>query len=128
MPDFEFLDCVDGGTNVIDEWLRQQPDGVRARFFGLFEYLANIPIGQWRMPKTRMLRGPFRQLREFRVKHERIKYRLVGFHGPNPSQVTLCAGLTHSQNQAAQREAMRRALRRGERVVRREAEGVAHVV
>lgn len=128
MAYFEFRDCVDGGTNVINEWLGQQPDAVRARFYSDFQYLANTPIGEWTLPRTAMLHGEFRQLREFRVQYRRVRYRLVGFHGPNAGGITLCAGFTHSQNRAAQLEAKRRALRRKDRVERGEARRVEHVI
>lgn len=104
-----FLDCIDGGRNLVDDWLRQQPPAVRARFYDDFKHLAVVPKTQWVMPRTRMLRGVFSRLREFRVRIGRVHYRLAGFHEPG-DVVVLCPGWTHSQNEAIQKSAMKRAL------------------
>ena len=128
MAYFTFKDCVAGGSNVIDEWLSRQPDEVRAHFFDDFRYLANSPIADWEMPRVRLLRGEFRDLIEFRVTEERIKYRIVGFFGPMRGQVTLCSGFTHSQSEASQLQEKRRALRRKQHIETGEAVSVNHVI
>lgn len=105
---FEFWDYVDGDRNIIDEWLSAQPDDVRAQFDDDFSYLANVPIPMWTPPKTKMLRGKeFRQLREFRVTVERIRYRLLGFHGPYPREVTLCGAFAHGHGLKAEQSRAR---------------------
>lgn len=128
MAYFTFKDCVAGGSNVINEWLNRQPDDVRAHFDDDFAYLAITPIADWQLPTVYLLRGEFRELIEFRVTEERIKYRIVGFHGPRRGQVTLCGGFTHSESGASQLQEKRRALRRKQSVERGQAVIVSHVI
>ena len=128
MAYFTFKDYVDGGRNVIDDWLSGFRDEVRGHYFDDVAYLANTRIADWQLPKVYLLRGEFRDLIEFRVTEERIKYRVLGFHGLGRGQVTLCGGFTHSESEAAQLQEKRRALRRKGRIERGEAGIVDHVI
>lgn len=107
---YTFRDCVAGGVNVIDEWLHQQPDAVRAGFLSAFKYMADVPKGQWPGNKTFLLKHEFSGIREFRHKVGRVHYRLGGFDGPGDNEITLCSGWTRSENNATQKRAKRRAL------------------
>ncbi len=118
---------MDGDTNVVDEWLRKQPDAVRAKFATDFNYLAVVPKAQWSMPKTTMLQGEFSELREFRVHSGRVQYRLAGFHRPG-NEVVLCSGWTHNQSPAKRKAAMNRALKLKQRVEQGEVITVEHVI
>ena len=119
---------MDGDTNVVQEWLRQQPDAVGAKFYADFKYLAVTPKAQWPRTKTFMLTGEFCELREFRVRFGHVRYRLAGFAGPNEGEETLCTGWTHSLNNAAQKAAKRRALDLKARVERGEVTTVDHAI
>ncbi len=124
----KFRDCKVGSTNVVDDWIRQQPDDVRVEFRVLFKYLGIVEIVDWRHPKAIRLKGKaLKGLWEFRVKAEKIHYRLPGFVGPGEGQVTLFAGWTHSQNKAAQKSAMLRAANLKMQVENGEVTTVDHV-
>lgn len=125
---YTFKDSVDGNTNVVDDWLRRQPKRIRAKFYQDFIYFAITPMSQWPSSKTFMMKGEFRQLREFRVKAGPGQYRLAGFEGPIQGEVTLCTGWTRSQNNAAQLRAKRRALELKRRVEQGEVAVINHVV
>ena len=80
----------------MDDWFETLPvevrEKVRAEFDSRFAYLAILPPGQWRRPYTDRLHGVHRELCEFRVKVNRMQFRLFGFDGPAAGQVTLVAG------------------------------------
>lgn len=124
---YTFKDCVDGNTNIVDRWLRKQPPGIRAKFYSDFKYFAIRPMSQWPSKKTFMMKGEFSELREFRIPTG-PQYRLAGFEGPTPGEVTLCTGWTRSQNSAAQLSAKRRALDIKRRVEEGEVAVIDHVI
>ncbi len=110
---FEFRDFIYGGENVIDALLNDWGDAVRAEFDDLLRYLAITPMGEWTRPKTDKLHGKnYRELREFRVKKNKIKYRLYGFDGPGKGQITLVAGWRKVGGASKERSAHNLALRR----------------
>lgn len=111
----------------MDKWLQRQPPNVRARFYSDFKYFAITPMSQWPSKKTFMMKGEFRELREFRIPTG-PQYRLAGFEGPTQGEVTLCTGWTRSQNKAAQLSAKRRALGLKGRVEQGEVAVIDHEI
>ncbi len=124
---FEFRDFVGRRENVIDALLRDWGDRVRAEYDDLLNYLANTPMGQWSRPQTDKLHGEHRELREFRVRVERVRYRLYGFDGPEAGQITLVGGLRKTGGRREERQAHDQALGRMRAVQARDAETVDHV-
>lgn len=124
---FEFRDFVGRRGNVIDALLRQWGDQVRAEFDVLLNYLANTPMGQWTRPQTDKLHNRHRELREFRVKVDRVQYRLYGFDGPEARQITLVGGLRKTGTSAEERQAQDQALDRMRAVQAGESETRNHV-
>jgi hypothetical protein len=124
---FEFRDFVGRRGNVVDALLGEWGDQVRAGFDDLLNYLANTPMGQWTRPQTDKLHGKHRELREFRVRVQRVKYRLYGFDGPDPRQITLVGGLRKTGGSAEERQAQDQALARMRAVQAGDAGTADHV-
>lgn len=125
---YTFKDCVVGNTNVVEEWLRQQPKALSAKFYSDFKYFAVTPKGQWPYKKTFKLTGEFSGLREFKTRVGRVRYRLAGFAGPGEGEETLCTGWTRSQSNAVQKAAKKCALDLKERVEQGEVTTVDHAI
>jgi Phage derived protein Gp49-like (DUF891) len=126
MAYFEFRDVVIEDVSVIDEWLDEQPDDVRAHFDSDFKHLASVPVADWGLPKVTQLQG-YDGILEFRVKLKKVRYRIGGFHGPQAGDVTLCSGWTHSESAKAQRRAMDLAAQRKAMVIDKTLGTVLHV-
>ena len=126
-----FKDCTIRGVNVIDAWLGQHPDDVRAEFYSLLSQYENIPLEDWRTYRRsrrgyKKLTGQlYGVLREFYVDIER-RYRLAAFRGPGTGEMTLLSGWIHDSEQA-QQAGLELALERRDLVLRGVAGRIEHV-
>lgn len=122
---FEFRDFF-GRRNVIDALLAEWGDEVRAEFDDLLNYAANTPMGQWSRPKLDKLHGRHRELREFRLRIVKVRYRLYGFDGPGVGQITLVGGLRKTGGHREERQAQDQALARMHQIQSGQARTVEH--
>ncbi len=126
----KFKDCIVDGANVIDEWLSEQPEEVRAEFLSLLDILENVPIKFWKrrsLPHKgyKKMRGRYEALRQFYVDVEGRPYRLGAYRGSGLEMILL-SGWIHDSEQA-QRVGMEEALVRRDLVRTGRAGRVDHV-
>jgi len=91
--EFTFFDYVDdGGANIIWDWFEGDGRKAKAKFNARLMYLEATPPGQWSRPYVDHLSGSCAGLLEIRAKVD-VQYRLLGFFGPGPREVTLVLGV-----------------------------------
>lgn len=100
------------GENVIDAWLKNDiPKEARAEIENQLLILRTVPTLQ-RPDVGDMRQRECRGLIEIRVNWRKQQFRLIGYYGPERSQVTLLIGAREKGNKLEPREACPIALRR----------------
>ncbi|MCY3954721.1 MAG: type II toxin-antitoxin system RelE/ParE family toxin [Nitrospira sp.] len=90
---YVFYDYVDlRDNNVIQLWLKDEAKEAMAKFTMRLAHLACTPIGEWNPNYATMLTGQCQGLFEIAVRKQRVRYRILGFHGTERSEVTLLSG------------------------------------
>jgi len=130
----QFKDCVIDGVNVVEAWLREQPEDIQAEFLVLLDRFEKVPVENWRQLRRntkgedrgyKKLHGEHAVLREFSVDKEG-HYRLAAYRGPADSEMTLLSGWIHSSD-GAQKVGLELAMARREMLREGKAERVDHV-
>ncbi len=78
-----------GGGNVIKEWYQSEPATVRSAFDTSLKYLRDQPHDKWVRPFTGILSRECAGLVEIRFTVNKVRYRPIGFFGPNRMEFTL---------------------------------------
>ena len=112
-----FYDFVSArGENVIESWLRKDiPPGARAEIEAQLLVLRSVQE-LTRPAAGDMKRRECRGLIEIRVDWRRQQFRLLGYYGPERSQVTLLIGAREKGDKLEPRDACSTALRRIEAI------------
>jgi hypothetical protein len=77
------------GSDLIDEWYREQDGEVRGNVDAVLEHLGNRQRDAWRRPQFDMLSGVCKGIAEIQVKARSGQYRLLGCFGPERLVFTL---------------------------------------
>lgn len=67
------------GTDVIDEWYREQPEALQAKFDTRLRHLRQHPRSDWVRPYFDTLRKKCAGLGEIRFAWNKAQYRPIGF-------------------------------------------------
>lgn len=92
--EFTFYDYInEAGENVVHDWLNGPGTPAKAKFTQWLLFLEATPPGAWTRPLVDTLTDQCQGLFEIRTRIARVRYRLIGCHGPGTRSPTLLYGI-----------------------------------